>query len=82
LRGEVLHSEGSDLDTVMFRGIRQEELEGIPVGSNRIMTDPLDVGKVMIEELMRGSREPHCFLLCQRDKSTSFLRLIASMTLR
>ena len=66
LRGEMLHPEGPDLDTVMFSRIGHEELEGIPVGPVGIMTDPLDVGKIMIEELMNRGRELHSFLLCQR----------------
>jgi hypothetical protein len=44
--------------------------------------DPLDVGKILVEELVDKGVELHCFLFCQREKSTRLLRLLASATLR
>ena len=71
----MLYCEGSYLDTIMLCSKREKELEGVPIGFGGIMTDPFDVGKIMIEELMNKGGELHCFLFCHREKSTRFLRL-------
>lgn len=78
----MLHSEGSHLDPIGPCGKREEELEGIPVGFDGARADALDMGKIMIEELMDARGEFHWSLFCHRVKSTRFLRLRASATLR
>ena len=70
------------LDAVMRCRKGQEELKGIPVGPDGGGTAPFNVWKIMIKELMNEGSELHCFLFCQREKSTRFLRLWASATLR
>jgi hypothetical protein len=72
LGGNMLQSERSDLDTVMICGKGKQELKGIPIGPDGIGADPLDVDKIMIEELMNNGGEFHCFVFCQREKSTRF----------
>src|SRR4030042_1918979 len=82
LGGDMLQSEGPDLDAVILCSEGQKELEGIPVGSDGVGAHPLDVGKVVVEVLENGGVELHSFLFCQREKSTRSLRLLASATLR
>ena len=60
----------------------KKKLENVPVGPDGIGTDPLEAGKVVTKELMNKGIELHSFLFCQREKSTRFLRLFASATLR
>jgi hypothetical protein len=78
----VFHSEGFYLDAVVLCSKGQEKFEGIAVGFDGIGTHSLDVKEVLIEKLMHTGRELHCVVLCQREKSRSFLRLWASATLR
>ena len=67
---------------VMFDRKRKKELEGIPVCLDGRRADPLDMREIMIKELMNKGIELHSFLFCQKEKSTRFLRLWASATLR
>ena len=78
----MFHPEGSDLDTIILCSEGQKEFEGIPVGSDGVGADPLDVWEILVEELVDKGVELHAFLFCQREKSTRFLRLLASATLR
>jgi hypothetical protein len=80
--GDVFQPEGSDLDPVVLCSEGQKELEGIPVGFDGMGADPFDVGKILAEELMDKGVELHRIFCCQREKSTRFLRLMASATLR
>ena len=82
LRGEVFHSEGFYLNAKMICRKGKEDLEGIPVGFDGIGTEPLDMGEVVVEEVMDALREFHLSLFCHRVKSTRFFRLMASATLR
>ena len=45
LGGDVLQSEGPDLDVVILCGKGQEELEGVPVGANGVRAHPLMWGR-------------------------------------
>ena len=81
-RGEMFDSERSDFDAVVLCSEGQKELEGIPVGFDGMGADPFDVGKILAEELMDKGVELHRIFCCQREKSTRFLRLMASATLR
>jgi hypothetical protein len=67
--GDLLQPEGFDFDAVIVCGKDQKELEGIPVGFEGMVTDSLDVRKVMVEELVDGGRELHSLPFCQREKS-------------
>ena len=78
----MFHSERFYLDAVVLCGKGEEELKGISIGFNGIVAHPLDVREVLIEELMHRGGKLHSFLSCQRAKSTRFLRLCASATLR
>ncbi len=78
----MFRPEGSDLDAVVLCGEGQKELEGIPVGFDGMGADPLNVVKILAEEVMDKGVEFHCFLFCQREKSTRWLRLLASATRR
>lgn len=78
----MLQSQRFNLYVIVISGKREKELEGITVGFDGMVAHTLDVWEVMIEELMDAGRKFHSFLICQREKSTSCLRLRASMTLR
>lgn len=78
----MLQGQRSYLNAVMLCSKRKEEPKGIPVGPDGRGTAPFDVRKVMVKELMNVGIELHSFLFCQREKSTRFLRLFASATLR
>ncbi len=78
----MLHSEGRDFDSIKLGCKRQEQPESIPVCLNGMVADPFDMRQILIEELMDAGRQPHFFTLRQREKSTRFLRLMASVTLR
>ncbi len=47
----MLHPEGSDFDVVKPGGKGQKKSESIPISLNRMLTDPLDMGEILIEEL-------------------------------
>jgi hypothetical protein len=47
----MLHSEGSDFDVVKPGCKGEEKSEGITVSLNRILTDPLNMWEILIEEL-------------------------------
>ena len=51
-RGDMLYPKGSDFNAVIRGSEGQKEPEGIPIGFDGMGTDPLDMGKVVIEELM------------------------------
>jgi hypothetical protein len=69
LRCDLLQPQGSDFDAVIVCGKDQKELEGIPIGFEGTVTHPLDVRKVVIEELVDGGGELHSLPFCQREKS-------------
>jgi len=78
----MLYPEGLDLDLVKRCRKRKENPEGIPIPLNSLRTDPSDMRQVLIEKMMDQGREFHTLAFCQREKSTSALRLIASATRR
>ena len=82
LGGEMLQCERSYLDAVMLCTEGKKKLKHIPVSHDGIGSDALELGEVVAEELMNKGVELHSFLFCQREKSTRFLRLLASTTLR
>ena len=67
--GDLLQSQGSDLDPVVLGRKGEEELEGIPVGFERMDAHPFDLGKVLIEELMDAGAKFHSLPRCQMAKS-------------
>jgi hypothetical protein len=78
----MLHPERSDFDAVKLGCKGEKEPEGIPVRLNGMVADPFDMGEILIEELTDAGGQFHSFLSCQREKSTRFFRLRASVTLR
>ena len=52
----MLHSEGFDFDIVKPGCKGEKKSEGITVSLNRMLTDPLDMGKILIEELTNAGR--------------------------
>jgi len=52
----MLHSEGFDFDIVKPGCKGEKKSEGIPIGHDRIVTHPLDMGKILIEELTNAGR--------------------------
>ena len=50
--GKMLYPERFDGNVVIGGRERHKELEGIPIGFDGMGTNPLDMGKVVIEELM------------------------------
>jgi hypothetical protein len=67
--GDLLQPEGFDFDAVIICGKEEKELEGIPVSFEGMVTDSLDVRKVVIEELVDGGGELHSLPFCQTEKS-------------
>ena len=47
----MLHSERSDFDAIELGCKGEKKPEGIPISLNRMLTDPLDMGEILIEEL-------------------------------
>ncbi len=47
----MLYSEGSDFDAVKLGCKGQKKSEGITISLNRMLTDPLDMEEILIEEL-------------------------------
>jgi len=47
----MLHSEGSDFDVVKLGCKGEKKSESIPVSLNSMLTDPFDMGEVLIKEL-------------------------------
>lgn len=81
-RGDMLYPERCDLDAVILCRKGEKELEGIPVGFDGIRACPLDVGKVVDQELTDEGGKLHVFFFCHSAKSTSCFRLAASATRR
>jgi hypothetical protein len=48
----MLHPEGSDFDAVKLCCKREKEPECIPVRHKGMLTDPFDMGEILIKELM------------------------------
>ena len=51
-RGDMLYPERADFSALIRSSEGQKEPEGIPIGFDGMGTNPLDMGKVVIEELM------------------------------
>ena len=81
-RCEMFYSEGSYFNAIMFCSKGKNQFEGIPIGYDRIVTHPLDVGKILIKKLTDARGKLHGILSCQRVKSTRFFLLMASTTRR
>jgi hypothetical protein len=69
LGGDLLQPEGFDFDGVIVCGKDQKELEGIAVSFEGMLTHPLDMREVVIEELMDGWGYLHSLPFCQTEKS-------------
>ncbi len=69
LGGDLLQPEGFDFNPVIVCSKEEKKLEGISVGFEGMVTDPLDVREVVIEELVDGGGELHSLPFCQREKS-------------
>jgi hypothetical protein len=54
LRCDLLQPQGSDFDAVIVCGKDQKELEGISISFDGTVAYSLDVGKVVVEELVDG----------------------------
>jgi len=54
LRCDLLQPEGFDFDAVIAGGKDQEELEGIAVSFEGVLTHTFNVGQVVVKELMDG----------------------------
>jgi len=52
----MLYSEGSDFDAIKLRRKGEKKPEGIPISPNRILTDPLNMEEILIEELTNAGR--------------------------
>jgi len=52
----MLYSEGSNFDVVKLSCKGQKKSESIPVGLNSMLTDPLDMEEILIEELTNAGR--------------------------
>jgi hypothetical protein len=69
LGGDLLQPERFDFDPVILCGKEEKELEGIAVSFEGMLTHPLDVREVAIEELVDGGRKLHSLPFCQTEKS-------------
>jgi hypothetical protein len=55
--------EGVDFDATVPGGKREQQLKGVAVGLAGMGAYALDMGQVVIEELMKAGRKSHVWLL-------------------
>ena len=70
LTREMFYSERFDLDAVILGRKGEKELKGIAVGFDGIGACPLDMGKIVDQELTDEGGKLHVFLFCHSAKST------------